>query len=126
MLSQHDRILDGHYRVKIANELGIDYPRDVREVADDYEAQDLALTLQLGPGQDPVTFDVVSERLTACRAGTRWPRTRCELLGAGMHPLATQRLEQLGDAELTDANIQAPTRRGIPFRFRHRTCPGSG
>src|SRR5881392_4129064 len=28
------------------------------------------------------------------------------LFGAGMHPLATQRLEQLGDADLTDANIQ--------------------
>jgi ParB-like chromosome segregation protein Spo0J len=54
MLSQHDRILDGHYRVKIANELGIDYPRDVREVADDYEAQDLALTLQLGRDRIPL------------------------------------------------------------------------
>jgi hypothetical protein len=38
------------------------------------------------------------------------------LFGAGMHPLATQRLEQLGDAELTDANIQAATRLGIPFK----------
>jgi ParB-like chromosome segregation protein Spo0J len=47
LVDQHDRILDGHYRVKIANELGIDYPRDVREVADDYEAQDLALTLNM-------------------------------------------------------------------------------
>jgi hypothetical protein len=30
-----------------ALKLGIDYPRDVREVADDYEAQDLALTLNM-------------------------------------------------------------------------------
>ena len=39
------------------------------------------------------------------------------LFGAGMHPLATQRLEQLGDADLTDANIQAATRLGVPFKI---------
>jgi conjugative relaxase-like TrwC/TraI family protein len=38
------------------------------------------------------------------------------LFGAGMHPLATQRLQQLGDADLTEANIQAATRLGMPFR----------
>jgi conjugative relaxase-like TrwC/TraI family protein len=38
------------------------------------------------------------------------------LFGAGMHPLATQRLEQLGDADLTDANIQTATRLGVPFK----------
>ncbi len=38
------------------------------------------------------------------------------LFGAGMHPLATLRLEQLGDADLTDANIQAATRLGAPFK----------
>jgi ParB-like chromosome segregation protein Spo0J len=47
LVDQHGRILDGHYRVKIANELGIDYPREVREVADDNQAQDLALTLNM-------------------------------------------------------------------------------
>jgi hypothetical protein len=39
------------------------------------------------------------------------------LFGAGMHPLATQRLEQLGDADLTDFNVQAATRLGVPFNF---------
>ena len=38
------------------------------------------------------------------------------LFGAGMHPLATQRLEQLGDADLTDANVQTATRLGVPFK----------
>ena len=38
------------------------------------------------------------------------------LFGAGMHPLATQRLQQLGDADLTDANIQTATRLGLPFK----------
>lgn len=47
LVDQHGRILDGHQRVKIANELGIEYPRDVREIADDNEAQDLALTLNM-------------------------------------------------------------------------------
>jgi TrwC relaxase len=36
--------------------------------------------------------------------------------GAGMHPLAKQRLEQLGDADLTDANVQTATRLGVPFK----------
>jgi hypothetical protein len=38
------------------------------------------------------------------------------LFGAGMHPLATQRLELLGDADLTDANTQTATRLGVPFK----------
>ena len=38
------------------------------------------------------------------------------LFGAGMHPLAAQRLEQLGAADLTDANIEAATRLGAPFK----------
>ncbi len=38
------------------------------------------------------------------------------LFGAGMHPLATKRLEQLDAADLTDTNIQAATRLGAPFK----------
>jgi hypothetical protein len=38
------------------------------------------------------------------------------LFGAGMHPLATQRLEQLGVADLTDENVQAALRLGAPFK----------
>jgi conjugative relaxase-like TrwC/TraI family protein len=37
------------------------------------------------------------------------------LFGAGMHPLAAQRLEQL-DADLTVANVRAATRLGLPFK----------
>ena len=38
------------------------------------------------------------------------------LFGAGLHPLATQRLEQLDDADLTDANVKAATQLGAPFK----------
>jgi len=38
------------------------------------------------------------------------------LFGAGMHPLATQRLEQLDAADLTDASVRAATRLGAPFK----------
>src|SRR5215211_6007895 len=38
------------------------------------------------------------------------------LFGAGMHPLATQRLEQLRDTDLTDANVGVATRLGVPFK----------
>ena len=39
------------------------------------------------------------------------------LFGAGMHPLATQRLEQLRDTDLTEANLRAATRLGVPFKI---------
>ena len=39
------------------------------------------------------------------------------LFGAGLHPLATQRLEQLDAADLTDANIKAATQLGAPFKI---------
>ena len=39
------------------------------------------------------------------------------LFGAGMHPLAAQRLEQLEAADLTDTNIKAATRLGAPFKI---------
>jgi conjugative relaxase-like TrwC/TraI family protein len=39
------------------------------------------------------------------------------LFGAGMHPLAAQRLERLGAADLTGANITAATRLGAPFKI---------
>src|SRR5215213_5343454 len=38
------------------------------------------------------------------------------LFGAGMHPLAPTRLEQLGTADLTGANVLAATRLGAPFK----------
>ena len=49
------------------------------------------------------------------------------LFGAGMHPLATQRLEQLGDDDLTDANIRGSDPAGGAVQdLRHRTGPVSG
>jgi conjugative relaxase-like TrwC/TraI family protein len=39
------------------------------------------------------------------------------LFGAGMHPLATQRLQQLDAADLTDTNIRAATMLGAPFKI---------
>jgi hypothetical protein len=39
------------------------------------------------------------------------------LFGAGMHPLANQRLEQLNAADLTDTNIKAATQLGAPFKI---------
>jgi conjugative relaxase-like TrwC/TraI family protein len=38
------------------------------------------------------------------------------LFGAGMHPLAATRLEQLDAADLTDASIKAATQLGAPFK----------
>ncbi len=44
---QHGRLLDGHHRERIAAELGIDCPTEVRHVADDNQARDVALALNL-------------------------------------------------------------------------------
>ena len=38
------------------------------------------------------------------------------LFGAGMHPLAAQRLAQVDAADLTDANVKEVTRLGAPFK----------
>jgi ParB-like chromosome segregation protein Spo0J len=42
---QTGRVLDGHHRVRLAEELGVSYEAHVREVADDDEAQEIARTL---------------------------------------------------------------------------------
>lgn len=44
-VDQHGRVLDGHNRMAIAAELGIDCPTTTKVVADDDEAADLAVTL---------------------------------------------------------------------------------
>jgi hypothetical protein len=38
------------------------------------------------------------------------------LFGAGMHPIAALRLEQLDAADLTDASIKSATQLGAPFK----------
>lgn len=45
VIDQHGRIIDGHHRTRIARELGIDRPTVVREVADDDEAMDIAVSV---------------------------------------------------------------------------------
>jgi hypothetical protein len=44
------------------------------------------------------------------------------LFGAGGHPLAAHRLQQLSDANLSDDQVRAATRLGAPFRVM-RTTP---
>jgi len=45
VVDQHDRVLDGHNRRRIADEVGIDCPTETKVVADDDEAADLAVVL---------------------------------------------------------------------------------
>ncbi len=45
VVDQHGRILDGHNRVRISEDLAIECPREIHHVADDDEAADLAVTL---------------------------------------------------------------------------------
>ena len=45
VVDQHGRIIDGHNRKQIADQLGIVCPSEVHQVADDAEAENLAVTL---------------------------------------------------------------------------------
>ncbi len=47
VVDQHGRLLDGHHRQRIADELQIDCPVEVRQVADDEDARKVAFTLNL-------------------------------------------------------------------------------
>ncbi len=47
VVDQHGRLLDGHHRRRIADELQIDCPVEVRQVADDEDARNVAFTLNL-------------------------------------------------------------------------------
>jgi hypothetical protein len=51
------------------------------------------------------------------------------LFGAGLHPLANQRLEQLDAADVTDTSVHVATRPGAPFKIYSgeiSTFPGRG
>lgn len=45
VVDQHGRVIDGHNRMNIARRLGVECPTEVRHVADDDQARDLAVTL---------------------------------------------------------------------------------
>lgn len=51
VLDQHGHILDGHHRAAIATDLGIDYPTEVRTVASEVEARDVAFALNMARRQ---------------------------------------------------------------------------
>lgn len=45
VVDQHGQVIDGHHRKRIADELGVPCPEQVREVENDEEARQLAVTL---------------------------------------------------------------------------------
>lgn len=53
VVDQHGQVIDGHHRLRIADEEGVDCPAVVREVADDDEAAELAFTLNADRRQIP-------------------------------------------------------------------------
>ena len=46
-MDQHGRIIDGHHRSRIADELGVDYQVITHDIANDADAEELARTLNL-------------------------------------------------------------------------------
>jgi hypothetical protein len=45
VVDQHGRLIDGHHRRRVCDELGVDCPTTVRHVADDNEALDIAVAV---------------------------------------------------------------------------------
>lgn len=69
-------VLDGHQRVEIARELGIDYPKISRQFASEVEKQEHALKMNLLRRQmGPITWGKAFKRLLEVRGVQRGART---------------------------------------------------
>lgn len=114
-VDQHNRVIDGHNRKAIATDLGIDCPTEVRQVADDDEAADLAVTLNCA--RRHLTREQIravirgeiqrrpddSDRAIARRAGCDHKtvgvvRRQCGEIPHPVRPITRAEAEELGEA----------------------------
>jgi ParB-like nuclease domain len=76
---QHGRILDGHHRTRLADELGVDYEVQVREVADENEFRAIARTLNAD--RRHLTIEQRREMVMALREDGHSHRAIAQALG---------------------------------------------
>ena len=98
---QHGNILDGHQRARLADELGVKYPVNIIEVADDAEALEIARTLNEDRRAMPkgerlevvkaLREDGHSVRAIAGAVGVDPKTVRNDLAGGDVSPPATTR-----------------------------------
>jgi hypothetical protein len=81
-------------------------------------------TLEERPRKDPFQLAITDNQnwiVAPCPGAPKPGQARSQhdvvaLFGAGLHPLATKRLQQLAAADLTVTNIKAATRLGASFK----------
>lgn len=97
VVDQHGRLLDGHHRRAIANRLGIPCPSEVRQVADDEDARQTALALNLSrrhlsreQRHDLITRECAARPLDSDRAIARRLGCSPSTVGAVRRPLVSK------------------------------------
>ena len=97
-LDENGAILDGHHRVSIAEELGIDYPTQVRMFANEHEKRNHVLKLNLLRRQlGPLSWAKAFEQLLEERGVATGPGARNDATSATVAEVASE----LGVAERT-------------------------
>lgn len=102
---QHDRLLDGHNRKRIAEELEVEVPFHVVHVADDDQAEEIVKTINLdrrhlGPEQR-------REIVVALRNNGHSQRAVAEALGVGLGTVQRdeEQLTQAGQLDVPDRTV---------------------
>lgn len=98
---QHGRIIDGHHRSRIADELGVDYVRLVHHVESDEQAKELAYTLNADRRQ----MDVTTRRQVVAQLRSQGHSTRAIAEAVGVSQPTVHR-----DIESTDSHESVPDR----------------
>lgn len=117
-VDQHGRILDGHNRSAIAAELGVECPTTVVVVADDDEAMDAALTLNLA--RRHLTQEQKREIIKAelIRRPGDSDRAVARRVGCSPTTVGTVRAQRRREAEESTRRAQHELRLAMTYLFR--------
>lgn len=114
---QNGRVLDGHHRSRIADDLGVDYRVDVVQVANDAEAADIARTLNAD--RRHLDRDQRRQVVADLRSGGHSLRAIAGAVGVGKDTVA----KDLGQLS-TDRQLDTPERVvGLDGKSRPATRP---
>jgi hypothetical protein len=123
---QHDNIIDGHHRARIADELGVEYRVDTVTVADEAEAREIARHLNsrrrhLSGEQLREHIVMLAERTTPSGVGELSQNEIAQVAGVSQ-PYVNK---VLSDPELITSYKLPETRRGADGKVRpaHRPSP---
>lgn len=122
MKDQHGRIIDGHHRTRLAAELGVECPHEVREVANDDEARELARTLNT----DRRHLTAAQRRSVVAALREQGHSTRAIANAVGVDKKQVQRdLEEVGTVSPPD-RVTGKDGKSYPATRRAPKQPTSG